>query len=46
MTTSGRRCVKHPLFDSYETVMWEGILIKRMNRYAIRFNSGCQAHGV
>lgn len=32
--------LKHPLFDSYETIMWEGLLIKRMNRYAIRFNTG------
>ena len=32
--------VKHPLFDSYETIMWNGVLIKRMNRYAIRFNAG------
>ncbi|AOY90558.1 N4-gp56 family major capsid protein [Cupriavidus sp. USMAA2-4] len=32
--------VKHPLFDSYETIMWNGVLIKRMNRYAIRFNTG------
>lgn len=32
--------VKHPLFDAYETIMWNGVLIKRMNRYAIRFNSG------
>lgn len=29
--------VKHPLFDAYETIMWNGVLIKRMNRYAIRF---------
>ena len=32
--------VKHPLFDAYETIMWSGVLIKRMNRYAIRFNAG------
>lgn len=32
--------VKHPLFDAYETIMWNGVLIKRMNRYAIRFNAG------
>ncbi|CAB4155028.1 hypothetical protein UFOVP653_61 [uncultured Caudovirales phage] len=32
--------VKHPLFDAYETIMWNGVLIKRMNRYAIRFASG------
>lgn len=32
--------VKHPLFDNYETLMWDGMLIKRMNRYAIRFNQG------
>lgn len=32
--------VKHPLFDSYETIMWDGLMIKRMNRYAIRFNTG------
>lgn len=32
--------VKHPLFDAYETIMWNGVLIKRMNRYAIRFNQG------
>lgn len=30
--------VKHPLFDAYETIMWNGVLIKRMNRYAIRFD--------
>ena len=34
--------VKHPLFDAYETIMWNGVLIKRMNRYAIRFNAGDQ----
>lgn len=32
--------VKHPLFDAYETIMWNGVLIKRMNRYAIRFDTG------
>lgn len=32
--------MKHPLFDAYETIMWNGVLIKRMNRYAIRFNAG------
>ena len=32
--------IKHPLFDSYETIMWGGVLIKRMSRYAIRFNAG------
>lgn len=32
--------VKHPLFDAYETIMWSGMLIKRLNRYAIRFNAG------
>lgn len=32
--------VKHPLFDAYETIMWNGMLIKRMNRYAIRFAAG------
>jgi len=32
--------IKHPLFDAYETIMWNGVLIKRMNRYAIRFNTG------
>ena len=31
---------KNPLFDSYETIMWNGVLIKRLNRYAIRFNAG------
>ena len=31
---------KHPLFDAYETIMWNGVLIKRLNRYAIRFASG------
>lgn len=31
---------KHPLFDAYETIMWSGVLIKRLNRYAIRFNAG------
>lgn len=32
--------IKHPLFDAYETIMWNGVLLKRMNRYAIRFNAG------
>jgi hypothetical protein len=32
--------VKHPLFDAYESIMWDGVLIKRLNRYAIRFNTG------
>jgi hypothetical protein len=32
--------VKHPLFDAYETIMWNGVLIKRMNRYAVRFDTG------
>jgi hypothetical protein len=32
--------VKHPLFDSYEAIMWSGVLIKRMQRYAIRFAAG------
>lgn len=32
--------LKHPLFDAYETIMWNGVLIKRMNRYAIRFRAG------
>lgn len=32
--------VKHPLFDAYETIMWNGVLIKRLNRYAIRFDTG------
>lgn len=32
--------VKHPLFDAYETIMWNGMLIKRLNRYAIRFDTG------
>lgn len=31
---------KHPLFDAYETIMWNGVLIKRLNRYAIRFAAG------
>ncbi len=31
---------KHPLFDSYETMMWQGMLVKRLSRYAIRFNAG------
>lgn len=31
---------KHPLFDAYETIMWNGMLIKRLNRYAVRFNTG------
>ena len=31
---------KHPLFDSYETIMWNGVLIKRLSRYAIRFGAG------
>ena len=31
---------KHPLFDNYETIMWNGMLIKRLNRYAIRFAAG------
>lgn len=32
--------VKHPLFDAYETIMWNGMLIKRLNRYAVRFAAG------
>ena len=32
--------VKHPLFDAYETIMWNGVLVKRMNRYAVRFAAG------
>lgn len=32
--------IKHPLFDSFETLMWDGMLVKRLNQYAIRFNSG------
>jgi N4-gp56 family major capsid protein len=32
--------VKHPLFDAYETIMWDGMMLKRLNRYAIRFASG------
>ncbi len=32
--------MKHPLFDNYETIMWNGMLIKRLNRYAIRFTTG------
>ena len=32
--------IKHPLFDAYETIMWNGVLIKRLNRYAIRFATG------
>lgn len=31
---------KHPLFDAYETIMWNGMLIKRLSRYAIRFAAG------
>lgn len=31
---------RHPLFDSYETIMWNGMLIKRLNRLSIRFASG------
>lgn len=31
---------KHPLFDAYETIMWNGMLIKRLSRYAIRFSTG------
>lgn len=31
---------KHPLFDAYETIMWNGVLIKRLSRYAIRFLAG------
>ena len=31
---------KHPLFDTYETIMWNGMLIKRLSRYAIHFNLG------
>ncbi len=31
---------KHPLFDAYETMMWQGMLVKRLSRYAIRFNAG------
>lgn len=30
---------KHPLFNGGETIMWNGMLIKRMNRYAIRFDA-------
>ncbi len=30
--------MKHPLFDAYETIMWNGVLIKRLNRMAIRFD--------
>lgn len=32
--------VKHPLFDSYETLMWDGMLIKRLNQFAVRFDTG------
>lgn len=32
--------VKHPLFDSYESIMWGGVLIKRLNRFPIRFAAG------
>lgn len=31
---------RHPLFDSFETIMWDGMLIKRMHRYAVRFATG------
>lgn len=31
---------RHPLFDNYESIMWNGMLIKRLNRYAIRFLTG------
>lgn len=31
---------KHPLFDNFESIMWNGVLIKRMTRYAIRFAAG------
>lgn len=31
---------RHPLFDNFESIMWGGILIKRLNRFAIRFLAG------
>jgi len=31
--------VKHPLFDNYESIMWDGVLIKKLDRYAIRWNA-------
>ena len=32
--------VKHPLFNSFEAIMWDGLLIRPINRYAIRFAAG------
>lgn len=31
---------KHPLFDAVKSIMWNGLLIRPLNRYAIRFASG------
>ncbi len=31
---------KHPLFDNMETIMWGGMLIATLKRYAIRFDVG------
>ncbi|MBQ7625907.1 MAG: N4-gp56 family major capsid protein [Rhodocyclaceae bacterium] len=32
--------IKHPLFDATEMIMWSGVLVRPINRYAIRFNAG------
>lgn len=31
--------ITHPLFDSSNSLMWQGMLIRRLKRYAIRFNA-------
>jgi len=32
--------MKHPLFNSMKAIMWGGMLIRPLNRYAIRFPAG------
>ena len=32
--------IKHPLFNSFDAIMWDGLLIRPINRYAIRFDVG------
>lgn len=32
--------MKHPLFNSMKSIMWNGMLIRPLNRYAIRFAAG------
>ena len=32
--------VKHPLFNATKSIMWDGMLIRPLNRYAIQFASG------